>query len=326
MTQAALKTYWHLARTRRKPSRYEIGSSGLLYYPDKSFAVRTPVTQWYERYQGGSAIPPQRYVSFRDPRATTYQSYVELKHERQLILAHAHEHLDTQERRTQLPHTWIDELECVLPVLRFPYQGMHMVAAYCGQMAPQSKLVIAFALQAADELGRIEQFAIRMSELRKIRPTFGELSRQTWEESDEWQPLRALMERLLVTYDFGEAWVACNLVTKPVLDRLFLDQLSNRASENQDLLTAQVLDCLMLDSSWQQLWTRGLVELAIDGDESSRSTITEWVSRWWSELRRALPPLLQLWRVPEEEKQRLMQVITAERKHCWHSLALEVTT
>jgi toluene monooxygenase system protein E len=103
----------------------------------------------------------------------------------------------------------LDALERFVTPLRFLFflfRGFQMAAAYVGQMAPSGRITLAAALQAADEMRRIQRIAIRMGQLRRVRPTFGDASKQTWEADPAWQPLRRCIERLLVTYDWGRPW------------------------------------------------------------------------------------------------------------------------
>ena len=58
---------------------------------------------------------------------------------------------------------------------------------------------------------------------------FADVSKSLLENNLLWQPLRLFVERLLVTYDWGEAFVALNLVLKPMIDNLFLKHTSDLA-------------------------------------------------------------------------------------------------
>ncbi len=54
----------------------------------------------------------------------------------------------------------------------------------------------------------IQRLAYRMAQLRRSRPSFGDDGARSCGRRDPaWQPLRELIERLLVTYDWGEAFV-----------------------------------------------------------------------------------------------------------------------
>jgi toluene monooxygenase system protein E len=41
-----------------------------------------------------------------------------------------------------------------------------------------------------------------------------------------WQPLREVVEKLLITYDWAESFFGLNVVLKPLFDQLFMKYLS----------------------------------------------------------------------------------------------------
>jgi hypothetical protein len=57
-----------------------------------------------------------------------------------------------------------------------------------------------------------------------------------WQDDPVWQPLRETVEKLITTYDWGECFVALNLVLKPMLDELFMQYMSDLALRESDHL------------------------------------------------------------------------------------------
>ena len=80
MTQ---RTYWHLQGLGRVPSEYDIASSRLLYYPTLGFAVDTPVSAWYARYQAGYSP----YLEVLDAQRTANDAELAFVRNRQARLA-----------------------------------------------------------------------------------------------------------------------------------------------------------------------------------------------------------------------------------------------
>ena len=82
--------------------------------------------------------------------------------------------------------------------------------------------------QTGDELRRIHGIAFRMAQLRAIAgPTLRRERPRALAERSAWQPLRRTIEKLLVTYDWGEALVALNVCVRPLVDELFLVGLAD---------------------------------------------------------------------------------------------------
>ena len=147
------KTYSHFAGGERTPTDYEIATSRLHYYLGRGFELALPLADWYRRHQVESPLRCDDWDRFRDPRQTTYAAYTALQHA-------SEEQID---RIPDSPHDagWLDLLDGLLPPARYLFHGFQMLAAYVGQMAPSGRITIACALQAADEVRRIQRIAYR---------------------------------------------------------------------------------------------------------------------------------------------------------------------
>src|SRR5258708_13886731 len=94
-----------------------------------------------------------------------------------------------------------------------------------------------------------------MAQVRALQPDFGVHSLTSWQDDPAWQPLRELTERLLTTYDWGEAFVALNLCAKPLLDDLFMTQLPLLAKDRADFLFGQIPPSLPRSGRRHRQWT-----------------------------------------------------------------------
>jgi toluene monooxygenase system protein E len=104
-----------------------------------------------------------------------------------------------------------------------------MVASYIGQMAPSGRIVITAALQAADEMRRVQRIAYRVRQLQQLYRGFAIDSKARWQTDTLWQPLRIAIEKLLICYDWAESFVGLNLALKPLMDEVFMNHLSDVA-------------------------------------------------------------------------------------------------
>ena len=204
------KTYWHLGADRRLPSDYEIATSKLLPHVDRQgFALELPASDFYRRHQAGSLLVSQRWDELYDPRATTYTKYVDLAREREGFVERLLTSIEEADYDQELPSAWLETLGGVLSPLRFLCHGLQMAAAYVGQMAPSGRIAVAALFQCGDEIRRIQRSAQRLALLARRRPDVGTAGRRLWQSDPRWQPLRQAVEKLLVTYDWGEAcgWI-----------------------------------------------------------------------------------------------------------------------
>lgn len=275
------KTYWHLGDARRVPSEYEIATSRLLYYVDRGgFAVELPTSDWYRKHQTGSPLVCDRWEDFEDPRATTYAAYVRMQRDRDAFVSGVLQPVVASGYDATLGADWIQTLERTLAPLRFVCHGLQMAAAYVGQMAPSGRVTVVALFQAADEVRRIQGFAYRMAQLRHFKPGFGGDSLNRWQDDSAWQPLRRVIEKLLVTYDWGEALVALNVCVKPMIDELFILGFATLAARHGDYVDAQMLRSFFEDCSWQREWTLRLLRMVGARHPGSRAAIVRWIAKW----------------------------------------------
>jgi toluene monooxygenase system protein E len=171
--------------------------------------------QWYERYQQGSPLTCSEWEAFRDPRETTYTKYTELQMKKETFVDGILEEIEATSYDRTLSARWLQILEILVAPFRYPGNAFMMIAAYIGQMAPSGRITVAASFQAGDEARRVERLAYRIRQIQLTFPTFASSSKSLWERDACWQPLRKSVEGLLITYDWGESFVALNLVLKP---------------------------------------------------------------------------------------------------------------
>jgi hypothetical protein len=273
------KTYGHLEALGRRPSRYDVTTRDLHYYRELGFAVDNPVVGWYRRHQGASGLSCDDWDAFADPEKTTYAAYVKRRSagERHVdaLLADASAAADAA-----LPPNWVDVLDSGYAPLRYPCHGLMMAAAYVGSMAPGGRVTIAAAFQAGDESRRIDRFASRLVQLRRAHPELGDGSLLTWTRHEAWQPLRAVIEQLLVAYEFSEAFVALNLVLKPAFDGLVLGALGEAARRAGDAVSGALLSALSGDAAWHRNWTGALCAHLVASRDANRDVLRRHVEAW----------------------------------------------
>jgi toluene monooxygenase system protein E len=283
---AQQKTYWHLLQQRRMPTEYEIVTSKLLCYTGegftgKRFELDVPLKDWYRRYQEESPLTCSSWEKFRDPRETIYTKYTGLQREKEIFVDGILDEIETTGYDTHLRPAWLQVLARVVAPFRYPGHGFQMVASYIGQMAPSGRITIVAAFQAADEMRRIQRIAYRTRQLQEIYPGFAADSKTLWETDSLWQPLRKVVEKLLIAYDWAESFVGLNLVLKPLVDELFMKYFSDLALREDDYLLGQIFYSLNEDCQWHRQWSASLIRMTIEDNARNRDTIQGWINQWY---------------------------------------------
>ena len=312
------RTYWHLEGLRRKPTDYDIATSRLLYHPERGFAVAGSAADWYRRHQRGSPLTAGDWDQFRDPRATTYTSYVDRQRTGEAFLDGLVRAADDGGARG-LPAPWLEVCERLVAPLRYPVHGLSMAASYLGSMAPSGRIAVVALFQVGDELRRVQRLAFRLRQLQELHPGFGDDSRLRWERAPEWQPWREVIEHLLATYDWGEAFAGLCLAIKPAFDELFLGQLGRRAAADGDGVLAGFCFSLGEDAAWHRDWAAALVRLAITDRADNRARLGGWIARWQPRAAAAVAAIADALGDP-----RIAADVDAACRRYWSSLELEV--
>jgi toluene monooxygenase system protein E len=164
-------------------------------------------------------------------------------------------------------------------------------------MAPASRITNCAGFQAADELRRVQRIAYRTVQLGGP-PAETEAARRhqaDWENAAAFQPLRELLERALIAYDWGEAFTVTNLVIKPHIDRLVNQEIAGTlATANGDPLLASIHFSLDEDARWHRAWAAALLRHLIEDTPANGDVVSGWIQKWNPLASRALEAFAEI--------------------------------
>ncbi len=281
-----LKTWSHLAGNRRRPSEYEIVSTNLHYFTDNperpwELDPNIPMAEWYKQYCFGSPLKHDDWDAFRDPDQLVYRTYNLLQDGQETYVQGLFDQFSDRGHDQMLPREWVEALARFYTPARYPFHALQMGSAYLHQMAPASTITNCGTYQTADHLRWLTHTAYRTRELANTYPDvgFGEKEREIWENDPAWQGFRELIEKALVTWDWGEAFTVINLVAKPAIEEAVLEQLGNVARANGDTLLGLLTQAQKRDAERHRRWSGALVKMALD-KEGNREVLQSWVAKW----------------------------------------------
>jgi toluene monooxygenase system protein E len=282
------RTFSAFGDVRRMPSEYEIVTHA------QNWTVRQNRTAtfeqnpssvanlWFLTYRDNSPLRAENWDAFRDPDALTYKGYVNLQADaeakvRGVLEAHAGVGADAD-----LDEGSVALLGHLFTPSRYLCHGFQQVQAYIGYMAPSSYITNAAAFATADFLRRVTTIAYRTRELQLAWPDsgIGSAERSVWEGHEGWQPARKAVEYALVSYDWGEAFTALDLVLAPTLDDVLLTQLGQVAKGRGDEETWLLTSYLAEDSRRRGRWSRALADAAVAQRPENRAVLGKWIDRW----------------------------------------------
>lgn len=284
--QRRLKTWSRFGALGRRPSEYEIVTHNMNHTAGALPLEMGPDVhgnRWLREHRDSISLKASDWDAFRDPDQLTYRKYTRDQDEQETyvdgLLA---EHTVTRGADAALSDGALGFLQTCLTPCRYLGHGLQMLSAYLQQLAPSSYVGNCAAFQTADQLRRVQRVAYRTKQLANAHPArgFGAQERAVWERHPDWQPAREAVERLLVAYDWDDAFVGLNLVAKPVADELFLRQAAVVARALGDELDAAINDNLFLDAERSRRWTAALCRFLIDAAPGNREALRRLLARW----------------------------------------------
>lgn len=298
----APRTWSQLGDVKRKPNPYEVVTGKFHYHFRRDPAPfeldpDAPLNKWYLANREGSPLQVQDWEQFRDPYKLTYKDYVAMQRDRETYVDALVDRAETTGVVAGAGPAWVQTLRELFVPLRFPLHVLQMTGLYVGQMAPSSFITNCANFQAADELRRIQRIAYWTKVLANAHDdelAATATARDPWESAPHWQPLRQLLEELLIAYDWGEAFTALNLAAKPMLDALVNEQLAGLAQANDDHFLSALLTEFDLDAQRSQDWTQALVTYAVDRDPQLHGVFDRWLAHWQPKAKAAIDALTPL--------------------------------
>jgi toluene monooxygenase system protein E len=281
-------TTWSEYPAGKKPSEYETVTHGLNYHFRRDpvpfeMDPGAPLNRWYLKHREGSPLNVEDWSEFRDPSKLTYRAYVAHQRARETYLDSLIEAFETRDHFAKLSDEWGQTLDRLYLTSRFSGHILQMASLYVSQMAPTSYITVAFHFQGADDMRRVQRCAYLAKSLSLEKSSeYGDSShaRKIFEEDEAWQPLRELLEKMLIAYDWGEAYAALALVAKPAYDAVINDQLGELARINGDELLTGLTADFALDTKRHQDTARAVLAYVTEKDPSLADLVQGWVDKW----------------------------------------------
>ena len=288
-----LKTWSHLAENRKKPSEYEIVSTKTLFTtgnPDAPLELSAdlPMNKWIKRYRTDAPLQHPDWDAFRDPDRVVYRTYcTDRDNDEDYIDGLVSKYNDLR-HDAALSHTWVQALGSRYTPLRYLLHTTQMASAYLVTMSAASTVANCFVFQMGDAFRWMSRVSYRTAELRQSWPDagFGRDERAHWENDAAWQGFRELMERLLATYDYGEAIIALNRVALPAVDAA-LRELAAQAVASGDPLTQLLVEAQLDDSARREKWTDALIAF-LEAEGDNKAYVEAVVATWTPVAERAV--------------------------------------
>ncbi len=284
------KTWSSFGNLGRKPSEYEIVTHDMNHTfggDSEPLEMGSNVhgNVWLREHRDARIFGVTDWNAFRDPDEMTYRKYCQLQDEQETYVdGLLKDFTEVKQSDAGLTDTALQFLQLVMTPCRYLGHGEQMLSAYLQQLAPSSYVANCATLQTADTLRRVQRVAYRTKQLEKAYPQhgFGSSERKTWEADTDWQSIRQAIETQMICYDFDKAFVGFQLVIKPIVDNLFLNQFARVARSHGADADAAIADNLYVDSLRSQNWTAAMTRFVHEQNAEGRDIMQRLLDEYSS--------------------------------------------
>lgn len=234
------------------------------------------------------------WEQFRDPAKLYYATYCYSRADLQTKIKGQFEAADRYGWFKNMDPAFVNTISELFPVLRHLIFGESVAFMYIGRAAVGTAIEQCATYQCYDELGTAQLLTRICLELEEQNPTILQDGKQTWMEDKKYQKLRALTERLMVTWDWAEAMVATNLVLDLILYPLFFEEMTALASKKGVMGYMAFSQFFMEMAEYEKNYTYELVKMLLADRPENKEILQSYINKWLPEVIEAITPTLSI--------------------------------
>ncbi len=286
------ETFSHVARhlgSDKPASRYQEASLNLqstanfhyrpLWEPDRELydvrRTRIVMKDWY---------------AFKDPRQYYYGTYTIARSRQQETMEKNLEFVDKRGLLRDLPQDTRNALIFALVPMRHLEWGANLNNCYVTAYGYGTAVTQATMFHGMDRLG-LAQYLSRIGLL--LDGNSGESlahAKTLWMEHKAWQPLRQLMERLMVSTDWFELFVKQNLVLDGLIHPLVFRQFEPRVSSQNGPALSLLTEFMTTWFDESSRWVDATIKTAALESSANAELLRDWIAQSRAEVLEALRP------------------------------------
>ena len=286
-------TFSHVARrlgADKAASRYQ--EATLELQPEVNFHYRPlwePERELYDK--GRTRIVMKDWYAFKDPRQFYYGAYTINRAKQQDAMEKTFEFVQRRALLSSLSDEARDRLASLIVPLRHVEWAANTNNCFVTAYGWGTAITQATMFHSMDRLG-IAQYVSRIGLLLDGN-TGASLSegKRRWLDEPVWQPLRKLVEDMMVVRDWFETYVAQNLVLDGLLYPLIYTHVDAVLSSQYGPGISMLNE---FSTSWfdeTTRWVDATIKTAVGESTENAALIAQWVHVWRKEATDALMPL-----------------------------------
>jgi phenol hydroxylase P1 protein len=239
------------------------------------------------------------WEQFRDPARLYYATYCYSRADFQARIKGQFETADRYGLFKNMDPAMVDTIREFFPVLRHFIFGESVAFMYIGRASVGTAVEQCATYQCYDQMGTAQLITRICLELEDQCPTILQDGKQKWIEDEKYQKLRALLENVMVTWDWAEAMVAINLILDSILYPLFFEKMTAVAVKNGDSVYISFSQFFMEMFEYERNYTTALVKMLLEDRSENKDVIASYVNKWLPRVIEAVQPVLAVFDLPQ---------------------------
>ncbi|HVE26875.1 MAG TPA: hypothetical protein VNC22_15800 [Sporichthya sp.] len=266
----ARKTWVWLQGRKRPPGEYEELSTGVQWYGDP--VSRTDVGSW----RLDSTVIKADWDAFRDPNSMYYRNYIVGQDSAERSLDAVFAVAKEADFISGVHGTWRDDLLTLLGAMSHAEWGIAMAHQHVQRFSLSPTIACCSQLQVMDKLRAAER---NLEWFDLLYPDGENLTSGVWMDEPSIQPLRKLLEEILIVQDWSEVVVATNVALLGMLLPFQHEVYVKGGRAHGDFVTAALGAAYAKDGARHTSWGDAFVKLT-QTEESNATVVSDWLDRY----------------------------------------------
>lgn len=266
----ARKTWVWLQGRKRPPGEYEELSTGVQWYGDP--VSRTDVGSW----RLDSTVIKADWDAFRDPSSMYYRNYIVGQDSAERSLDAVFAVAKEADFISGVHGSWRDDLLTLLGAMSHAEWGIAMAHQHVQRFSLSPTVACCAQLQVMDKLRAAER---NLEWFDLLYPDGENLTLAAWMDEPSIQPLRKLLEEILIVADWSEVIVATNVALLGMLLPFQHEVYVKGGRAHGDFVTAALGAAYAKDGARHTSWGDAFVKL-MQTEEANATVVSEWLDRY----------------------------------------------
>ncbi len=240
-----------------------------------------------------TAIELDDFDKLIDPRQYYYAPYTIQRAKQQEAQDNNFSMVEKRGLLALVSDEWRAKIAHLIVPLRHAEWGANTNNCYMSAYAYGTPFNSAALMQAMDRLG-LAQYVTRLGLVLDPSAKLLDSAKAEWMTHPDWQPMRRLIEDLMVTKDWFEVHLAQNFLLDGAVYPLAYEQIDAALAAQGSVAYAMCTEFMRDWFAESVRWTDATLKVAAGASSENQALLKSWVAVWEPRVREAVLPLAQV--------------------------------